>query len=111
MNHVTGQNRPSQIPVQPYGQPGHQGAQQPSRTGAAAGIAGAAAGAVGGAAGNQVFSSNPKYSKGNTITDDDLQKLSEALYIKDVNNANRYITLNLQKKTTGSSPVDEAPQP
>lgn len=60
---------------------------------------------------NRVFSSNPTYSKGNTVTDEDLQKLSESLFIKDVNNANRFITLNLQKKTTGSSATDEAPQP
>ncbi|KAG7199329.1 hypothetical protein KM043_018177 [Ampulex compressa] len=69
----------------------------------------AAAGAASSAA--KVYSSNPTYSKGNTITDEDLEKLSEALYIKDTNNANRHITLNLQKKTTGSSPTDEAPQP
>lgn len=59
----------------------------------------------------RVYSSNPTYSKGNTITDEDLEKLSEALYIKETNNnANRHVTLNLQKKTTSSSPTDEAPQ-
>lgn len=59
----------------------------------------------------KVYSSNPTYSKGNTITDEDLEKLSEALYIKESNNANRYITINLQKQTTSSSPTDQAPQP
>ncbi|XP_032684675.1 poly(U)-specific endoribonuclease homolog isoform X2 [Odontomachus brunneus] len=59
---------------------------------------------------NKVYSSNPTYSKGNTVTDEDLEKLSEALYIKETNNANRYITLNLQKQTTSSSPIDQAPQ-
>lgn len=58
-----------------------------------------------------MFVSNPTYSKGNTVTDEDLEKLSEALFIKDSNNANKHITLNLQKKTTGSSTTDEAPQP
>ncbi|XP_015517306.2 endoribonuclease CG2145 [Neodiprion lecontei] len=105
-----GQSRPSQVPVQPYGQPGHQGAQQPGRTGPSTGGA-IAAGAVGGAVAATTFSSNPTYSKGNTVTDEDLIKLAESLFIKDVNNANRYITLNLQKRTTGSSAADEAPQP
>lgn len=40
-----------------------------------------------------------------------MEKLSEALFIKDNNNANRHVTLNLQKQTTSSSTVDEAPQP
>ncbi|XP_015608347.1 poly(U)-specific endoribonuclease homolog [Cephus cinctus] len=95
-----GQSRPSQVPVQPYGQPGHQGSQQTGGGGTSTGTTT-----------RKVYSSNPTYSKGNTITDEDLEKLSEALFIKDVNNANRYITVNLQKKTTGSSPIDEAPQP
>ncbi|XP_014469480.1 PREDICTED: poly(U)-specific endoribonuclease homolog isoform X2 [Dinoponera quadriceps] len=59
----------------------------------------------------KVYSSNPTYSRGNTVTDEDLEKLSEALYIKETNNANRYITLNVQKPTTSSSPIDQAPQP
>ncbi|XP_046737018.1 endoribonuclease CG2145-like [Diprion similis] len=105
-----GQSRPSQIPIQPYGQPGHQGAQQPGRTGPSTGGA-IAAGAVGGAVAATTFSSNPTYSKGNTVTDEDLIKLAESLFIKDVNNANRYITLNLQKRTTGNNLADEAPQP
>ncbi|XP_044013260.1 poly(U)-specific endoribonuclease homolog [Aphidius gifuensis] len=57
------------------------------------------------------YSSNPTYSKGNQVTDDDLVKLSEALFIKDANNAYRYINLNLQKQTTGSNKKDESPQP
>lgn len=59
----------------------------------------------------KAYSSNPTYSKGNTVTDEDLEKLSEALYIKEANSPNRYITINLQKQTTSSSPTDEAPQP
>lgn len=59
----------------------------------------------------RTYSSNPTYSKGNTVTDEDLEKLSEALYIKETNNnANQYVTLNLQQKTTSSSPTDQAPQ-
>lgn len=53
---------------------------------------------------------NPTYSRGNTVTDEDLEKLSEALYTKERNNANQYITLNLQKQTTSSSSIDQAPQ-
>lgn len=67
--------------------------------------------AVAGAASTTKYSSNPTYSKGNTITDEDLEKLSEALFIKDTNNANKYITLNLQKQTTSSSTTDDAPEP
>lgn len=59
----------------------------------------------------KVYSSNPTYSKGNTVTDEDLEKLSEALYIKETNNANQYTTVNLQKQTTSSSLTDQAPQP
>ncbi|GAB1867773.1 Endoribonuclease [Camponotus japonicus] len=59
----------------------------------------------------RMYSSNPTYSKGNTVTDEDLEKLSEALYIKDTNNANRYITVNLQKQTTSSNLMDQASQP
>lgn len=59
----------------------------------------------------KTYSSNPTYSKGNTVTDEDLEKLSEALYIKEANSPNRYITINVQKQTTSSSPTDEAPQP
>lgn len=60
---------------------------------------------------SSVYSSNPTYSKGNQVTDDDLVKLSESLFIKDNNNAFRYINLNLQKQTTGSNKKDESPQP
>ncbi|CAL1677446.1 unnamed protein product [Lasius platythorax] len=59
----------------------------------------------------KMYSSNPTYSKGNIVTDEDLEKLSEALYIKETNNANSYITVNLQKQTTSSSLMDQAPQP
>ncbi|KAL7294733.1 hypothetical protein TKK_0012025 [Trichogramma kaykai] len=81
-------------------------------TGAAV-VAGGAAIAAGGAvaAASGAFSSNPTFSKGKTVTDEDLEKLSEALFIKDTNNANKYIKLNLQKSTSGSNPKDEAPLP
>ncbi|XP_001607440.2 poly(U)-specific endoribonuclease homolog [Nasonia vitripennis] len=100
-----------------YTKPGNAGTGQSGRPGIAgtgAAVAGGAAigaAAVGAANSGKTYSSNPTFSKGNTITDDDLEKLSEALFIKDVNNANKYITLNLQKQTTGQSPKDEAPQP
>lgn len=71
-------------------------------------LAGAAAGATDP---SKKYSSNPTYSKGNTITDEDLEKLSEALFIKDNNNANKHITVNLQKETTSSSTTDDASQP
>ena len=57
------------------------------------------------------YSNNPTYSKGNLITDEDLEKLSEALFINDTNNANKYITLNLQKQITNSNAADQAPEP
>ncbi|XP_012220789.1 endoribonuclease CG2145 [Linepithema humile] len=102
-------SRPSQ-PSQP---------SQFSRTespGAGVTVAGATTEAAGAAnrvldSHGKAYSSNPTYSKGNTVTDEDLEKLSEALYIKEANNPNRYITINLQKQTTSSSPTDEAPQP
>lgn len=107
-------------PVQPQTptQPGKRPSPGTIAGGAIAGgaIAGGAlaAGAAGAAAttkNDKVYSSNPTYSKGNAITDEDLEKLSEALYIKDTNNANKYITLNLQKQTTSASTTDDAPQP
>lgn len=69
------------------------------------------AGGAAAAAAKTTYSSNPTYSKGKGVTDEDLEKLSEALFIKDVNNANKYIKLNLQKTTSGSNSKDEAPQP
>ncbi|XP_050449513.1 endoribonuclease CG2145-like [Cataglyphis hispanica] len=59
----------------------------------------------------KIYSSNPTYSKGNIVTDEDLEKLSEALYIKETNNANSYIRVNLQKQTTSSNLMDQASQP
>ncbi|XP_076752183.1 uncharacterized protein LOC143424169 [Xylocopa sonorina] len=123
-------NSPTAAPKQPgypgQPQPGPQTPTQPGKPGLSTGkIAGGAlaAGALAGGAlaagsgtgtttaNNKVYSSNPTYSKGNTITDEDLEKLSEALFIKDNNNANKYITINLQKQTTSSSTTDDAPQP
>ncbi|XP_063974333.1 endoribonuclease CG2145-like isoform X2 [Diachasmimorpha longicaudata] len=76
------------------------------------GLAGGAAAAGLATSGpKKIYSSNPTYSKGNSVTDDDLEKLAEALWIKDKNNAWKYITLNLQKQTSSSSQKDEAPQP
>ncbi|XP_011871952.1 PREDICTED: poly(U)-specific endoribonuclease homolog [Vollenhovia emeryi] len=100
--------RPDQSP-----QPNRPASPGAAATGSAAAAAGATAitGRVSDSTG-KVYSSNPTYSKGNTITDEDLEKLSEALYIKETNNnANQYVTVNLQKQTTGSSPTDQAPQP
>ncbi|XP_024882927.1 poly(U)-specific endoribonuclease homolog [Temnothorax curvispinosus] len=110
-------------PTRPDQSPQPNRPASPGAGGAAAAAAGAAGGAaaVAGAAAatdrvsdptKKVYSSNPTYSKGNTVTDEDLEKLSEALYIKETNNnANQHITVNLQKQTTSSSLTDQAPQP
>ncbi|XP_063921206.1 endoribonuclease CG2145-like isoform X2 [Zophobas morio] len=45
------------------------------------------------------------------VTDDDLKQFSENLLDKDVNNAAKYVTINLQSKTTSRSDRDEAPLP
>ncbi|RZC32232.1 XendoU domain containing protein [Asbolus verrucosus] len=45
------------------------------------------------------------------VRDDDLREFSEALLTKDVNNAARYVTINVQSKTTSRSERDEAPLP
>lgn len=44
-------------------------------------------------------------------TDDELREFSEALLKKDVNNAMKYVTVNVQGKTISRSSVDEAPLP
>ncbi|KAG5879111.1 hypothetical protein JTB14_031659 [Gonioctena quinquepunctata] len=54
-----------------------------------------------GAAGNQQ----------NEVTDDELRDFAEVLLSKDINNAARHVTLNLQGMTTSRSMVDQAPQP
>lgn len=43
-------------------------------------------------------------------TDNELREFSEALLKRDVNNAAKYVTINIQGKTTSSSKNDEAPQ-
>lgn len=45
------------------------------------------------------------------VEDYELREFSEELYNKDTNNLNRYVTLNLQGKTTSRSSKDEAPEP
>ncbi|CAH2102439.1 unnamed protein product [Euphydryas editha] len=47
----------------------------------------------------------------NSPSDTELQTLSEELLRKDVNNAAKYVTVNYQEKTTGSSTDDKAPLP
>lgn len=47
----------------------------------------------------------------NSVTDTEIQNLSEELLRKDINNAAKYITVNYQEKTTSSSTEDKAPQP
>ncbi|XP_044579546.1 poly(U)-specific endoribonuclease homolog isoform X2 [Cotesia glomerata] len=88
--------------------------QSLTRPGAGAAV-GAAAVGVGAAAiaggSKKAYSSNPIYSKGNTVTDEDLEKLSEALFLKDNNNAFKYITMDLQKQTHSDNSKDEAPLP
>ncbi|RLU15786.1 hypothetical protein DMN91_011542 [Ooceraea biroi] len=124
--HWATSGRPTQPnqPSNPSSRPASPGDTIGTTAGAAATGAGAVAGVtLGGNAGGAsrgtaasdstrtTYSSNPTYSKGNTVTDEDLEKLSEALYIKETNNANRYVTINLQKQTTSGSPTDQAPQP
>lgn len=45
------------------------------------------------------------------VNDDELRDFSETLLSKDVNNAAKYVTINLQKMTSSRSTVDEAPLP
>lgn len=45
------------------------------------------------------------------VTDEELREFSETLLTKDVNNAAKYVTINLQGKTTSRSNKDEAPLP
>ncbi|XP_030753403.1 poly(U)-specific endoribonuclease homolog isoform X1 [Sitophilus oryzae] len=45
------------------------------------------------------------------ISDNELREFSEMLIRKDTNNAMKYVTLNLQGKTTSRSTNDEAPEP
>lgn len=52
-----------------------------------------------------------KSNSNGEVTDDELREFSETLLSKDVNNAAKYVTLNVQKMTTSRSTVDEAPLP
>lgn len=97
-------------PTRPSHQPNRSISPGVAAAGGTAAIAGAAAVTSRVSDSTKKYSSNPTYSKGNTATDEDLEKLSEALYIKE-NNINPYVTINLQKQTTSSSPTDQAPQP
>ncbi|CAG9796543.1 unnamed protein product [Diatraea saccharalis] len=47
----------------------------------------------------------------NSVTETELQTLSEELLRKDINNAAKYITINYQAKTTAQSLEDKAPLP
>lgn len=47
----------------------------------------------------------------NSVTDTELQTVSEELLRKDVNNAARYVAVNYQEKTTSQSKDDKAPLP
>lgn len=53
---------------------------------------------------------NVSFSEGDA-TDDELRDFSEMLLRKDVNNAMKFVTLNLQGMTTSRSSNDEAPLP
>lgn len=113
-----GGSRPaSPTPEARPGQPGsgHTGSNSRISPGGlaagAVGVAGAAgvAGIANGA--KKTYTTNPIYSKGNAITDDDLEKLTEALWLKDNNNAWRHVKVNLQRQTSSSSGKDEASEP
>lgn len=45
------------------------------------------------------------------VNDDELRDFSEILLGKDINNAAKYVTINLQQMTSSRSTVDEAPLP
>ena len=46
----------------------------------------------------------------NLATDAELLTLSESLFSKDINNPFKYVTVNYQGRTHGSSTTDEASQ-
>ncbi|KAJ8736209.1 hypothetical protein PYW08_006865 [Mythimna loreyi] len=60
---------------------------------------------------SSIVNNNPGSTNTNTVTDAEIETLSEELLRKDTNNAARYITINYQAKTTSRSPVDLAPLP
>lgn len=60
---------------------------------------------------SSIVNNNRGTTGSNTVTDAELETLSEELLRKDTNNAARYITINYQSKTTSRSTVDMAPLP
>ena len=60
---------------------------------------------------SSIVNNNHGTANSNTVTDAELEALSEELLRKDVNNAARYITINYQAKTTSHSTADLAPLP
>ncbi|KAL4712706.1 hypothetical protein ACJJTC_008003 [Scirpophaga incertulas] len=60
---------------------------------------------------SSIMNTNNQRNSGSTVTDAELQTLSEELLRKDTNNAARYITINYQGKTTSHSVEDKAPLP
>ncbi|XP_015114098.1 poly(U)-specific endoribonuclease homolog [Diachasma alloeum] len=58
-----------------------------------------------------IDSSRKSQKSANTVSNAKLERLSEALFSKDVHNAWGYIKINLQNQTTRNSPVDRAPEP
>ncbi|CAH0551335.1 unnamed protein product [Brassicogethes aeneus] len=57
------------------------------------------------------FGNNEYIEPSSMSEDDELREFSETLLKKDVNNAAKYVQINLQMKTTSRSTVDEAPLP
>lgn len=60
---------------------------------------------------SSIVNNNRGSTSTNTVTDAELETLSEELLRKDTNNAARYVTINSQSKTTSHSTVDMAPLP
>ncbi|KAJ8674412.1 hypothetical protein QAD02_005674 [Eretmocerus hayati] len=53
----------------------------------------------------------PSTGHGSGVSDSELADLTESLFKHDDNNANKYLTINLQQRTNGNNPDDMAPQP
>ncbi|XP_068626494.1 endoribonuclease CG2145-like [Battus philenor] len=60
---------------------------------------------------SSIINNNNNQGSGSTVTNAELQILSEELLRKDINNAAKYLTINYQEKTSSQSNEDKAPQP
>lgn len=60
---------------------------------------------------SSIVNNNRGTTNTNSVSDAELEALSEELLRKDTNNAAKYITVNYQEKTTSQSKEDKAPLP